>query len=206
MFKAVFKNLNGRWGKLDLEKESKKTKNVNFSDPVECEKWLKSVHKKKKIDFSYGGFLENRENLWKNHYNSKKQIFIHEGMDFNVPVNTEVFLFEEGEVVEIIREPKLNGGWGNAAVFWMPKTGRYVIFAHMKKKLFVKKKKFYKKGQRIGFVGSHCENGNYFPHLHIQIMKPEFAAKYKKFKYIEGYSERNSGNLKSLDSPLKFVR
>jgi len=206
MFKSIFKDLNGKWGKIDLEKESKKTKNVNFSNPIECEKWINLIHKKKKIDFSYGGFLKNRENLWKDHYNAKKQIFVHEGVDFNVPLNTEVFLFEDGQVVEIIREPKLNGGWGNAAVFWIPKIRRYAIFAHLKRKLFVKKKKFYKKGQKIGLIGSHRENGNYFPHLHLQIMKPEFARDYKRFKDIEGYSQKNHQNLKNLDNPLRFVK
>lgn len=206
MFEKIFKNIDGKWKKINLNEEAKKYPEVNFSNPIKCDKWIQKLHKKYGVEYSYGGFLEDRSYIWKDHYNVKEGLFIHEGADFNVPLKTEVFLFEDGEVVEIIRDTKMFGGWGNAVVFWIPKIKKYVIYAHMDKKLYVKLGDKCKKGDKIGIIGAPHENGNYFPHLHLQFMDKEFARKYKKFFDVSGYSAKNSKMLKHLYDPVKFVK
>lgn len=206
MFKRIFRDLNGRWKKINLNDEAKKDPDVNFSSPKSCDMWLKKIHKKYNVDFSYGGFLEDRSFIWKDHYNSKKNIFIHEAIDFNVPRGTGVFLFDDGEVVEIIRDIEMFGGWGNAVVFWIPKIKKYVIYGHLDKKLNVELGKKYSSGQSIGKIGGPSQNGHYFPHLHLEFMDKDFAAKYNKFFDVDGYSQRDSKMLKHLYDPIKFVR
>jgi len=206
MFKEIFKNLNGGWMELNLNEEAKKFPEINFSDPVECGIWLQKLHKNYGIDYSYGGFLENRSFIWKDHYNIKEALFIHEGTDFNVSSGTEVFLFEEGEVVEIMRDTEMHGGWGNAVVFWISKIEKYVIYAHMDKDLFVSLNDKYSKGSKVGIVGGPDQNGHYFPHLHLQFMDKDFASKYKRFFDVGGYSAKNSEMLSHLYDPMNFLK
>lgn len=206
MFKKIFKNIDGKWKKLNLNEEAKKCPDVDYSNPKKCDEWMQKLHKKYGVDYSYGGFLEDRSFIWKDHYNVKEGLFIHEGADFNVSKNTEVFLFDNGEVVEIIRDIKMHGGWGNAVVFWIPKIEKYVIYAHMDKKLYVSLNSKYKKGQKIGTIGGPSQNGHYFPHLHLQFMDKKFASKYKRFFDIGGYSANGDKMLKNLYDPVKFVK
>ncbi len=206
MFKKIFKNLEGKWKELNLNEEAEQDPEINFSDPDECDKWLQELHRSYGVDYSYGGFLENRSFIWKDHYNVKDGLFIHEGADFNVPLGTEVFLFEEGEVVEIIRDTEMHGGWGNAIVFWIPKIEKYVIYAHMDQDLFVSSREKYPKGSKVGSVGSQDQNGHYFPHLHLQFMDKEFASKYPQFLDVGGDSSKNSEMLQHLYDPVKFVK
>jgi murein DD-endopeptidase MepM/ murein hydrolase activator NlpD len=206
MFKKIFKNIDGKWKKINLNEEAKKYPRVNFSSPKKCNKWIQELHKKYGTNFSYGGFLEDRSFIWKDHYNVKQGNFIHEGEDFNVPKGTEVFLFEDGEVIEIIKDIKMFGGWGNAVVFWIPKIKKYVIHAHLDKKLYVSQGQKYLKGQKIGTIGGPSQNGHYFPHLHLQVMDKDFAKQYKKFFDVDGYSKKNSKILKHLYHPAKFVK
>lgn len=206
MFKKIFKNIDGKWKKLNLNEEAKKYPDVDYSDPKKCDKWTQELHKKYNANYSYGGFLEDRSFIWKDHYNVKEGNFIHEGADFNVPKRTEVFLFEDGEVVEVIKDIEMFGGWGNAVVFYIPKIKKYVIYAHMDKKLYVSLGEKYDKGQRVGTIGGPSQNGHYFPHLHLQFMDKKFASQYKKFFDVSGYSKKNSKILKHLYDPVKFVK
>jgi len=206
MFKKIFKNIDGKWTELNLNEEARGFPEVDFSDPKKCNNWLQKLHKKYGARYSYGGFLEDRSFIWKDHYNAKEGFFIHEGIDFNVPKGTEVFLFEEGKVVEIIRDTKMHGGWGNAVVFWIQKIKKYVIYAHLDRKLYVKLGDKCSKVTKIGTVGSPSQNGHYFPHLHLQIMDKKFASQYKKFFDVEGYSKKNSQMLQHLYDPVKFVK
>ncbi len=206
MFKKIFKNIDGKWAELNLNEEAKKFPEIDFSDPKKCDKWLQEIHKKYGVKYSYGGFLEDRSFIWKDHYNSENGFFIHEGVDFNVPLGTEVFLFDDGEVVEIIRDSKMHGGWGNAVVFWIPRISKYVIYAHLDKKLGVSLNSRYAKGQKVGIVGGESENGHYFPHLHLQFMEKKFANNYKRFFDVGGYSAKSNKMLKYLFDPVKFVK
>lgn len=205
MFECIFGNLRGNWKELNLNEEAKKFPTVDFSNPVVCDQWLKSLHKGCAVEYSYGGFLEDRSFIWKDHYNAREKFFIHEGLDFNVPVKTEVSLFEDGKVVEIMRDTAMHGGWGNAAVFWMPRIEKYSIYAHLDEELIISLGKEYKKGQPIGVVGGPEQNGHYFPHLHIQIMDETFAKAYSRFVDIGGYSSSESKLLKHLYDPIKFI-
>ena len=98
------------------------------------------------------------------------------------------------------------GGWGNAVVFWIPKIKRYVLYAHMDKKLYVAQGDKCEKGNKIGVTGGPNQNGHYFPHLHLQFMDKKFASEYKKFFDVGGYFTKNSKMLKHLYNPVRFVK
>jgi murein DD-endopeptidase MepM/ murein hydrolase activator NlpD len=206
MFKKIFKNLDGSWKKINLNEEAIKFPETDLSDPKKCEEWLNDLHKDNEVDFSYGGFLEDRSFIWRDHYNVKKNVFIHEGVDFNVPLKTEVFLFADGEVVEIIRDTKMFGGWGNAVALWIPSIKKYVIYGHLDKKLFVSLGQKYRKGDKIGRIGGPNQNGHYFPHLHVQVMDRIFSKKYKRFFDVEGYSPRDSKMINHIYDIMEFLK
>lgn len=52
-----------------------------FLNPELCQQMVESVHKKYGVDFSYGGWMEDRSFLWRKSYLETRQTFIHLGSD-----------------------------------------------------------------------------------------------------------------------------
>jgi hypothetical protein len=91
----------------------------------------------------------------------------HLGIDFNVPAESEVFLPVNAKLVESWEDPDHDGGWGGRLVFKC--SGYYLILAHLKD--MVRDPGFYKMGDKIAKVAPAPQNGNWFPHLHVQCCK-----------------------------------
>src|SRR3989344_1544361 len=106
----------GRWGEVNLNRESLAI-NLELTDPRVCETWVDRLHHFKGIEYSYGGFLENRATLWKHHYNAKSKAFTHLGIDITVPRYTEVTIPSPAEVVHVMENGDDEGGWGGRILF-----------------------------------------------------------------------------------------
>lgn len=194
----------GKWSKIDLNEESKSV-NVNFNDPSAFQDWLDSVHKRKRVKYSYGGFLEDKSNVWKNNYQKLSRAFIHLGIDYNLPEDNFVCLFDKGTVENVFLDKDLNGGWGGR-IIWKMDSGIYAIYGHLKVNIKLKPGQKCEKGDVVGVIGNSRENGGWYPHLHVQIMKSEFIKKYSDLREIDGYLQRDSKLLKYLIDPNKFIR
>ena len=91
---------------IDLNLEAKKwlasrsTESVNpLLDPTICQNFVVECHQKLGIDFSYGGWLEDRSTLWRGSYLDQKRKYIHLGVDFNVPAGTQVAIERAATVI-----------------------------------------------------------------------------------------------------------
>lgn len=123
-------------------------------------------------DYTYGGYLEDRVWLWRDHYLPKGPQE-HLGIDYNVPAGTKVQLLADAEVVHIARDGSF-GGWGGLLVFKLDKApyagADYLYYGHLAWDDVVSVGQKLKAGSFVGQVGKPHQNGVWFPHIHVQLV------------------------------------
>lgn len=174
MISDLFPQLdNTQWAILDLNEEAQKlftkspTPHNRLLDPEVCQKWIESLHAERGADYSWGGWMEDRSFLWRDHYHHPGRM-THLGVDYNVPAGTQVHLPYGGKLLCAEQDPDQNGGWGGRAIYEI--RGLYVIFAHLSE-VEGTVGRLYPAGTLIGRVGNHKTNGGWYPHLHLQCMR-----------------------------------
>jgi murein DD-endopeptidase MepM/ murein hydrolase activator NlpD len=165
-----------------------------FLNPVLCEKWLNLVHKIKEVDYSWGGYLEDRSQVWSGHYHKRGEV-IHLGVDFYVPVGVEVYMPIDGDLCWSQQDPDQNGGWGGKLIF-RTQAG-YLVFGHLKE-ISDSFPRFVKKGEVIGKIAEADKNGGWSPHLHVQLMK-EFKPE------VDGYGPKYDGMELDFLNPISTL-
>lgn len=172
MHKLLFPQFSShKWEEINLNAEARKLSILKpnpLLDPCKCQAWVEKLHKKKKCDYSFGGWLEDRATLWRGHYHQPGHT-IHLGIDYNVPAGSAIYLPVEGTLVALEQDPDQNGGWGGRVIFKI--NDIWVIFAHLRSISACHLGTKYVAGCQLGVVGDHnTGNGGWFPHLHVQCM------------------------------------
>lgn len=119
-----------RWVELNFNAEAagNKISGADLVDPLKCGDWVREVHRINGADFSYGGWMEDRAYLWREHYHADGKT-THVGVDYNVPSGSVVRLPQAGRLIFVEEDPDQNGGWGTRMIF---KIGEFfVTFAHL---------------------------------------------------------------------------
>lgn len=180
----------GKWIKINLNEESKNA-NVNFADAKACTEWNLAILKKYNADYSYGGFLEDRSNVWQNTYLKENGTFIHLGVDYFVPTGTNVSLPRPGKLIHIMDDKDQNWGWGRRLTFRLETNKNekpiVLIYGHLASDITCALGKNYEQGHIVGRIGTIEENGGWFPHLHVQIMRNRLVTQYRSLSEIDGY-------------------
>ena len=172
----IFPDLNGKkWAEVNLDALARRdfTGPENpLLDPEKCNSWVLDIAQRQGVDFTYGGYLEDRSYLWRGHYLPPGSQ-AHLGVDYNVPEGTRVASCVDGEVTHIIHQG-IFGGWGGMLVFKItnpPVRGAdYLYYGHLAWDDKVKVGQKIKAGDTVGYIGKPNENGVWFPHLHIQLV------------------------------------
>lgn len=195
---ALFPGLKGMgsWGFVDLNAFSLCMNEIYDKDvvgkicknPYEFDKWVKFYHKLLGINFSYGGYLEDRKDLWSGHYQEALKA-IHYGVDFTVPEGTSVHIPVDGKLIDIFIDKDQDGGWGGRLTL---KPKRLSSFGHLE---VDKTKENYVAGDVIGKIAPPETNGGWWPHLHVQLMK-NFD------KSVDGYGSFYEGVEKDFICPF----
>ena len=199
MFQLLFPQYKRRrWvylplGTLALQEQKPNQPNP-LLDPVFCQKWLRRLHRRYRAECSYGGWFEDRSTLWHGHYMQAGYTY-HLGVDFNVPAHSRIYSPCEGIPVEIWYDKDQVGGWGGRIVLKI-KPQLYLVIAHMGR-IDIKVGRKVRKGQLLGNVGVPENNGNWFPHLHAQLVRGKFEA-------IDGYGEFSPKNQRKFPDPLMY--
>lgn len=158
--------------------------------------WIEDLHKSLKTQHSYGGWLEHRNYILRNHYHKDivPDHFWHLGIDFNVPTNAAVYLPVDAELVYSEIDPDQNGGWGGKLIFEY--QNGYFILGHLDR--ITRMKGFYKRDTEVGKIASTARNGNWYPHLHVQCCRKLDVA-------VDGYSHYYDGIERDFPDPMRTL-
>jgi murein DD-endopeptidase MepM/ murein hydrolase activator NlpD len=196
----------GIFGYINQNEESLLEQAVNFTDPAEFGRWIRMLHRDKGFDYSYGGFLEDRSNLWKAHYMKDSHSFMHLGVDYYVPEGTEVALPLDGTIAHVMADKDQNGGWGGRVLMQLKHNRElFALFGHLAHNLYVSAGDSCNEAKIIGKVAGHKDNGGWYPHLHLQIMDSSFVKKYQdNLDSIDGYLPRHNPDIHLMRDPAEF--
>lgn len=167
------------------------TKGNPFLDPAVAAAMLAEVHAAAGVAWSFGGYLEDRRHLLAGSYLDATAGYLHLGVDFNVPQGTPVVAGVPGRVALVDDDGDHDGGWG-LRVFvrrsLTPDDDLIGIFAHLQGARCVP-------GDTLGpddvlaEVGGPPDNGNWHPHLHLQLLRAADLADLlgDRFHELDGY-------------------
>ncbi|MBI3440341.1 MAG: peptidoglycan DD-metalloendopeptidase family protein [Proteobacteria bacterium] len=163
------------WAEVSLDALSRQEFNGKSNpliDPQQCDDWVKKIAAQHHVDYTYGGYLEDRSHLWRGHYLPKGPQ-AHLGVDYNVPAGTKVIILSDAEVMHVGRDGSF-GGWGGVLVFRLDKPpykgADYLYYGHLAWDDTVSLGQKLKAGTLVGHIGKPHENGVWFPHLHVQMV------------------------------------
>lgn len=202
-------NLNTAAEKWFLRENISQTEINPLLDPVVCEELIQRIHQERGLDFSYGGWLEDRRALWRGSYLDAQKLFIHLGVDFNVPAGTRVAADTDAEVIRIDSDVPEEGGWGTRIILKPVQGSEVLIYAHLDPNVACSVGDYLKIGDVFANVGRAPQNGGWFPHLHVQCVDAGHFEKLliQDLKDLDGYGNEN--NLFQLSrnfrDPLRYV-
>lgn len=180
-------------------------------DPATCDRMVAEVHQRKGVAWSYGGYLEDRRRLWRGSYLEKTGAFIHLGVDFNVPAGTELVSGHSATVLLVDDDGDRDGGWGTRMIIEPAIAGHdiYLIYAHIQNVRFQAGDEI-DAGDVLGEVGGPPDNGNWYPHLHVQSVLPEYfdQVMLDNFEQLDGYGRAEDIETlrRRFPDPLQFLR
>lgn len=174
-------------------------------EPSACSTMIAWLHARLNIDWSYGGYLEDRREIWRGSYLSDSGNFIHLGVDLNVPAETIVSLTYQAQVVVADHDEGVNWGWGPRLIMRptiQAKRDTALIYAHLDG-LRHRVGEVLPAGTILGKVGLPPINGNWFPHLHIQAVGWSVLEGYLRtgLERLDGYGHPTTIDQLSRDYP-----
>lgn len=186
-FKLLFPMIDEKeWREVNLNEQFIKDKDnkLNMSDPKDQIKLLDDISDKNTF-YTFGGFGEDRTEIWKNVELNGQQL-IHLGVDFNnLIVGEPVASISDGIVIYTQYDKTPINGWGGRII--IQNDNLYYMYGHLQHDL-PKVGTEIKRGSIIGKIGNEEVNGGWFPHLHLQIMKSEYIKLFNSIEVVDGYA------------------
>jgi murein DD-endopeptidase MepM/ murein hydrolase activator NlpD len=180
-------------------------------NPANCQVFLDDLHTRRSVDWSYGGYLEDRRHLWQGSYLEQTGNFLHLGVDFNVPQGTAIATPRNAAVLLVDHDLDRDGGWGQRIFLKLAAESpedMVLIFAHLQAVSVVPGMRL-ARGSIIAEVGGPPDNGNWAPHLHIQTIPSGILSDVllERLDQLDGYGPPD--NIEELRSnfpnPLPFL-
>lgn len=158
-------------------------------EPAVGQSWLDRWLAELGADCAWGGYLEDRWDLWRGSYLNPPGVqtyplptgatptsaavrrfatALHLGVDYFVPAGSVVCLPRDG-VLLATQYDDSPGGWGGRVVVRMRSDDRdlFVTFGHLERPWLVVGSER-RAGEAIGIVGAPAANGGWLAHLHVQ--------------------------------------
>jgi len=179
-------------------------------DPALCQTMVNATNKRYGLDFSYGGWMEDRSFLWKGSYLDKNNFYTHLGIDLSARAGTPIAATFEAEVVKIDDDYPEEGGWGTRLILRHPEEPIYLIYAHLDRKLDCKAGDCIKAGKIFARVGLPPYNGNWFEHIHLQAIAQGFYREIEDknlWDTLDGYGAKEDIeiNARRFPDPAKYM-
>jgi len=163
----------------------------SIKDPYYLNKVLRNLRM-----FTYGGYGENRKDIWNGTYLDETKGYFHLGVDINVYKNTSVFSPMDTKVIDVFTDTDTKIGWGGRVILQNKKNKPFIIMGHFDPtSINVEKGQHLNTGELIGKVGTWPTNGNTFEHLHLQLRMTS------DFDTMDGYGTESD----LLNNPCPFT-
>lgn len=165
-------------------------------EPIPCQKMVADTHLKLEVEWSWGGYLENRSFLWKGSYLDQTGGYVHAGVDLNLPAGTVVAAPVDFKIMLVDSDYPVNWGWGSrifATTDCSQEASKFVfIFAHLED-VAVKSGDSVSAGSQIARIGRPPKNGNWYTHLHLQAVEKGYLDGILKagIENLDGYFHPN---------------
>ncbi|MBI4992392.1 MAG: peptidoglycan DD-metalloendopeptidase family protein [Candidatus Harrisonbacteria bacterium] len=161
------------------------------ADPGKYVNLVDRIHQDLGVAWTYGGWLENREQLFADTYLQETGAWIHLGIDINVPVGTPILAALKGTVYLVNTDYPEPGGWGNFVIVKheIKKVVFYSIYGHLASSGLVSSGVNVINGRVLGKVGTYNENGFWRPHTHFQFISEAEMKKRENPFTLDGYGK-----------------
>ena len=186
--KFGYMNLNLEAKEWSASRDSSHEKK-NLLDPDVCQEMVEDTRRKHSVDFSYGGWMEDRSFLWHGSYLDSESKYMHLGIDINVPAGTTVLADFGATVIKVDDDYLDDGGWGPRLILKHATEPLYFIYAHLAETSYQAGDTI-KKGDALAKIGQPPFNGNWFPHLHVQCISADYFEELEKnnaWQELDGY-------------------
>ncbi len=180
-----------------------------YERPHVCEGIIQAAHAGLGLAWSYGGWGENRSDIWSGSYLERGAAFIHRGVDFNVPAGTLVESDNWMDVLYVGNDHPLQGGWGTYVLAQLRHKPVALLYGHLDQDCMCREGQLIGPGQAFAKVGTSSNNGQWYPHLHLQALTSEAIELF--FADIHGFDGYGrvadvSVDLRLFPDPLPYVR
>lgn len=160
--------------RIDLGKDHPELASMDFSTTRELENHILNLLRLSGKKFAYGGYGENRE------FYKRSPLFLHGktrtvhlGTDFWLPAGSAVRSPLDGMVISI-QDNAGKGNYGPTLITEHTLDGHkfYLLYGHLSRSTLGlhRSGEMKHKGEVVGYLGNHEENGDWPPHLHFQII------------------------------------
>jgi len=130
------------------------------------------IHTSHGAKWSVGGYLEDRS-LGLQHYPQMAltRRYYHIGIDINFPTHTPIYAPLDAVVVRSEYEEG-EGNYGGLAVLRCHENGStfYLLFGHLERESLPTNGAKVAGGEQIARIGDFHDNGQWYPHLHLQVL------------------------------------
>ena len=160
-----------------------------------------------RAEFSYGGWMENRESLFKGTYMDADRRYIHLGVDINAAAGTPVCFPYSAEVIAVSTSNDNEVGWGTRVDLKHPHLPLVFLIGHLDPHVAITAGQAFKACAALGAIGAPAVNGNVDPHLHLQAMDLTLYRQLCAASDLDGYGQvRHAALLPNLfPDPLRAL-
>lgn len=176
-------------------------------DPAVCQRMVADLHRRLDVDWSYGGWFEDRSALWRGSYITERSTPLHLGVDFNVPEGTPVAADVLLRCLRVDDDHPEPHGWGMRFVARVVGEPFALVFAHLRGVRCEAGAEIVP-GDIVAEVGAPERNGGWYPHVHVQAMRilgdKDCLA---RLAHMDGYgaNANTRGLARRYPDPLQFV-
>jgi len=166
------KEFSGKPGYISLGEDSPFIKQISTLSQYDLNELIKQIHSDSRVTWSLSGDKESRKVLYaQNETITREGRTAHVGIDINVPAGTVLYSPLDAEVIMIEYDAEIGSyGWFTVLKCNEGVEDFYLLFGHVAKDGLAPVGTKLKKGDAFAKIGDFHENGNWFHHVHFQVI------------------------------------